>query len=170
MIPEVNEDRQMYLAQRTTANVDATHIELDIADEGYRTIMHWLDQMLHTFERLHIEYESAATKSKTPNDDMDLFGWSERDSLVPLAFTDTVHHAAEHCVTVYCSSPRQFRTARLIMYLHLIDKFGRSGTRFHGFPSMENAFKRRPNVLDADRRKIFQPQRENEWDARASGK
>ena len=80
------------------------------------------------------------------------------------ALTDAVQHAAEQCVTVYCASPGQFRTARLIMHLHLIDRFGQSGARFHGFPNLETAFKRRPNVLETDRRKIYQPQRESEWD------
>ncbi|MCC6796124.1 MAG: hypothetical protein IT366_13475 [Candidatus Hydrogenedentes bacterium] len=165
MIPEVNEDRQMYLAQRTTANVDATHIELDVADEGYRTITHWFDELIRTFQRLHIEYETVGTKAPQQSDDMDLFGWSERDSLVPLAFTDTINHAAEHCVTIFCSSPRQFRTARLIIHLHLIDKFAQSSTRFRNFPNLGTAFKRRPSVLEADRRKIFQPpQREAEWE------
>ena len=165
MIPEVNEDRQMYLAQRTTANVDATHIEIDVADEGYRAVPHWIDQLIFTFERLHIEYDTVATNARPANDDMDLFGWSERDSLTPLAFTDAIRHAAEHGVTIYCSSPRQFRTARLIMHLHLIERFGQSASRFQGFPSLETAFKRRPNVLETDRRKIFQPQRANEWEA-----
>ncbi|NUM52077.1 MAG: hypothetical protein HUU46_00385 [Candidatus Hydrogenedentes bacterium] len=164
MIPEVNEDRQMYLAQRTAANVDATQIELDVADEGYRAIAHWLDQLIDTFERLHVEYETAPNVKPAANEDMDLFGWSERDSLVPLAFTDTVHHAAEHCVTIYCSSPRQYRTARLILYLHLVERFTKSSARFHGFPSLETVFKRRPNVLETDRRRIFQPQRESEWE------
>lgn len=165
MIPEVNEERQLYLAQRTAANVDATQLELDVADEGYRAIAHWFDRLIDTFERLHIEYETAAEKAQAPKEDMDLFGWSERDSLVPLAFTDTINHAAEHGFTIFCSSPRQFRTARLILYLHLIDRYDRSSARFSGFPSLETVFKRRPNVLETDRRKIFQPQRESEWEA-----
>ncbi len=144
---------------------ESSFIELDVADEGYRTITHWFDELIRTFERLHIEYETVGKKAQQPSDDMDLFGWSERDSLVPLSFTDTINHAAEHCVTIFCSSPRQFRTARLIMHLHLIDKFAQSSARFHGFPNLGTAFKRRPNVLEADRRKIFQPQqREAEWE------
>lgn len=164
MIPETNEDRQTYLAQRTTANVDATHIELDIADEGYRAVTHWLDRLIDTYERLNAEFMMGSAHARPAAEEMDLFGWSEMDAQVPAAFSDPVRHAAEHGITVFCSSPRQFRTARLIMFLHLVDWFGKSSGRFQGFPNLESALKRRPRVLESDRRKIYQPQPESEWE------
>lgn len=163
MIPEQNEERSLYLSQRVADNVDSTHIELDVADEGYRSVLHWLDQVIDTYERLHAEFDAAAHSPKTLNEDMDLFGWSEMDSLTPNAFTDTIGHAIERGITVYCSSPRQFRTARLMLHLHLIDRFERSSTRFQGFPKVDASLKRRPAMLETDRRRIFQQPRESEW-------
>jgi len=164
MIPEHNEERSIYLSQRTSANVDETHIDLDVADEGYRSIMHWVDQLVDTYERLNLEFEVSASTKQAKNDDMDLFGWSEMDSKTPNAFADKIQHAAEKGISIFCSSPRQFRTARLMMYLHLIGQYEKSNTRFQGFPKIESSLKRRPSMMETDRRRIFQPQQESEWE------
>ncbi|MDZ4861289.1 MAG: hypothetical protein SGI88_20140 [Candidatus Hydrogenedentes bacterium] len=164
MIPERNEERCIYLSQRTAANVDDISIDLDIADEGYRAILHWLDQLIDTYERLNLEFDASATNAQPKNEELDLFDWSEKDSRTPSAFTDPIQQAAECGMSIYCSSPRQFRTARLMMYLHLIERYEKSSARFQGFPKIEASLKRRPSMMETDRRRIFQqPSQEGEW-------
>lgn len=164
MIPEENAERQLYLAQRTYNDIDETRIEIDVADEGYRAVMHWLDRLIDTYDRIAFEFDSAAVPGAPTPKDLDLFGWSEMDSQRPRALTERMHHAIENGLVVYCATPRQFRTARLVLYLYLIDRFEKEKSRFRGLPRVEAALHRRPRMLETDRRLIFQPIREAEWE------
>ena len=164
MIPEENEERQAYLAQQTCAGVDSAHIELDLEDEGYRAIFHWFDQLVDMYGRLSTEFDMATMENRDHTRDLDLFGWSELDAKRPQAFVDKIHHAVAQGLVIYCTSPRQFRTARLMLYLHLIGLYEKGEGRFDGFPTVENSLRRRPHMLESDRRQIFQPVREDEWE------
>lgn len=164
MIPEDNEERQAYLAQQTCATIDEARIELDLADEGYRAIFRWFDQLVELYARLGVEFEAATQAEQTGASDLDLFDWSEINAKRPSAFSDGLRHAIEQGLTIYCSSPRQFRTARLILYLHLVTRYEQGDARFEIFPTVETALQRRPHMLDSDRRRIFQGSSEDEWE------
>lgn len=164
MIPEENEERQTYLAQQTCATIDEARLELDLADEGYRAIFTWFDRLLDLYQRLGGEFDAASMADRETAQDLDLFDWSEMDARRPNAFSDSLRHAVEHGLIIYCSSPRQFRTARLMLYLHLIGYYAHGEHRFNGFPTVETALQRRPRMLESDRRCIFQPTREDEWE------
>lgn len=164
MIPEDNEERQAYLAQQTCGTIDEARIELDLADEGYRAIFRWFDQLVNLYARLGVEFEAASQAEQGSTPDLDLFDWSELNAKRPLAFGDGLRHAIEQGLTIYCSSPRQFRTARLMLYLHLVTRYERGDARFEVFPTVETALQRRPHMLDSDRKRIFQGSTEDEWE------
>jgi len=156
MIPEDDEERKTYLAKQVVSGIDDAAIEVDVADEGYRAVCHWFDRLVELYERLAREFECVAKPAAPSQEDMDLLTWSERDSERPVALTDPPRHALEHGLVVYCASPRQRRTARLVLYLHLADHLRRNKTRLTAFPRIENALHDRPSVLESDRRQIFQ--------------
>jgi hypothetical protein len=164
MIPEDNEERQAYLAQQTCASIDEARIELDLADEGYRAIFRWFDQLVELYARLSAEFDMATQAQQGGTPDLDLFDWSELNAKRPRAFGDGLRHAIEQGLLIYCSSPRQFRTARLMLYLHIITRYEQGDARFSEFPTVETALQRRPHMLDSDRRRIFQGSVENEWE------
>jgi hypothetical protein len=163
MIPEEDPERLTLIAKQTPATVDDLRIEVDISDEGYRAIFYWFDQLMDLYRRLAAEYDNARYSARPAEKDLDLFGWSAIETDRPGALTDPFQHAIEHAFTIYCASPRQFRTARLMLYLHLIRRIQEAKIRFRRFPEIDGTLQRRPNVLESDRRRIYQPQRDEEW-------
>ncbi|MCX5757138.1 MAG: hypothetical protein NTU83_01260 [Candidatus Hydrogenedentes bacterium] len=156
MVPDANEDRERYLARQTLANIDEAHIEIDLADEGYRAILHWFDKLVSMYERLDVEFEQQAAQGVACMPEIDLFEWSEIAARRPQALTDRLQHAVERGMTVYYSAPRQLRTARLMLYLHVISRYHQSKQRFLSFPKIDAVFQKRPRVLEVDRKWIFQ--------------
>ena len=157
MVPDADEDRERYLAKQSVAAIDNARIKLDVTDEGYRAIFHWLDKLVALCDRLEVVFDSQARHTRPGHEEMDLFAWSEMDAKRPQALGDKLHHAVERGLTIYYSSPRQLRTARLMLYLHIINHYYQTKQRFTHFPSMTGAFEERPRVLDADRKWIYGP-------------
>lgn len=164
MIPEDNEDRRAYLARRTVDTIDESRIEVDLSDEGYRAIFYWFDKLVATYERLDIQFDTQTLQEQNASEEMDLFAWSEINEARPDALSDRFRHAVERGLVVYYTSPRQFRTARLMLYLHLITQYGQAGVRFTEFPAVEAALHERPRVLESDRQRIFQHASGDDWD------
>ena len=156
-IPDVDEERETYLAKITPESVDTAEMKVDIVDEGYRAVLHWLDKLVGLYERLETEFDAKTYNPRNMPADMDLFTWSEMDANRPQALADKLRHAVEHGLTVYHATPRQFRTARLLLYLHLISRYGKTKQRFTHFPRVEAALKPRPRTLESDRTRIFHP-------------
>jgi hypothetical protein len=144
LIPEDDEERLALLLKQTATTVDELEIEVDIEDEGYRAVTHWLDRLAQVYQRLAAEYESTEEVQAPADYDMDLLEWSERAALSPSAFTDPYHHALEQALTIHYASPRQRRTARLLVYLHVIARYAQRPDRFTRFPHIEAALKPRP--------------------------
>ncbi len=165
MIPEVNEERSAYLAKQVVEGIDAARIELDLDGEGYRAIFYWFDQLLALYDRLAGEYENSLDQAQASAPAPDLFAWSEADASRPHALRDPFQHAVEQGIVLYCASPRQQRTARLLFYLHLIERYRSAKSRILRFPSIETALQPRPRMLESDRRRIFEPGVESEWEA-----
>jgi hypothetical protein len=164
MIPEESEERRSYLARRTVENVDASRVEVDLCDEGYRAIAFWFDKLVETYERLGVQFDSQSYQAQGTAEEMDLFAWSEINEARPEALSDRFRHAIEQGLVIYCTTPRQFRTARLMLYLHLIVRYAETGTRFTEFPPVEAALQERPRVLDSDRQRIYQQVPHDGWD------
>ncbi|HJP37381.1 MAG TPA: hypothetical protein QF901_15500, partial [Gammaproteobacteria bacterium] len=100
--------------------------------------------------------------------DIDLFTWSELDANRPMALLDKFQHVVESGLTVYCGSHRQRRTARLMLYLHLISAYDESKLRFSQFPSIEIALVERPALLDNEKpwfQRTSSQSEPNGWDA-----
>ena len=158
MVPDANEDRELYFAQQTPATIDTLHLELDLTDEGYRAIFHWFDRLVALYERLETEFDTQAlADSGRSSEEMDLFVWSEIAAQRPQALADKIQHAIEHGLTIYCSTPRQLRTARLMLYLYVISRYDQTKQRFTHFPRMDHIFKKRPPILETGRKWIYQP-------------
>ena len=166
MVPEEDHDRTAVLATQTADTVDDTRLALDLEDEGYRAITYWFDRLVSAYDRLGREFDASAYPATDVSQDMDLFAWSKLDAARPDALTDHFRHATEEGLVVYYASPRQFRTARLLLYLHLIQRYDETKTRFHEFPQVETALQPRPHMLDSDRQQIFgAPRGSDEWNA-----
>ena len=156
MVPDSNEDRESYLAQQTPATIDEARIEIDLADEGYRAIFHWFDKLVALYDRLDIEFDAQEHRAAPDPEGIDLFAWSEIAAKRPRALSDKLQYGVEHGLVVYHSNARQYRTARLMLCLHLISRYYQTKQRFTQFPSTTETFKERPRVLDTDRKWIFQ--------------
>jgi hypothetical protein len=51
-----------------------------------------------------------------------------------------------------------------LLYLRLIAWYEKARMRFDGFPNLDAAIQQRPRVLEVDRRRIYEPQTESEWE------
>jgi hypothetical protein len=156
MVPDYNEEREQFLAKQTLETVDSVHLEIDLTDEGYRSIFYWFDQLVALYDRLETEFACKTYSPPEPTGEMDLFEWSEMSSKQPQALGDKFQHATETGLVLYYSTPRQLRTGRLMLYLHLISCYERTGLRFVQFPRVASAFLSRPRILDTDRKWIMQ--------------
>jgi len=139
MIPEENEDRLEFLSAQTVDTIDDARVEVDLEEEGYRSITHWLDQLLACYAR--VSATVAASDAGTSNEsDMDLFDWSAKNDAQPNAVRDPWTYAFEQGLVIRFKTERQFRTARLLLYLYVVDRYAESGIRLNGFPPIEGAF------------------------------
>lgn len=155
MVPDENEERERYLAKQTLESVDEAHIEVDICEEGYRAIFPWFDRLVALYAHLETQFDSKVLADTELQAEGDLIGWSEKDAQRPEALREKFRYAVEHGLVIYYASPRQLRTARLMLYLHLIARYHESRQRFTRFPNMGDAFMERPTFLGIDKRRIY---------------
>ncbi|MFP4190631.1 MAG: hypothetical protein ACLFU6_01035 [Candidatus Hydrogenedentota bacterium] len=151
MIPEENHQRRSLLNKATPATADQLQVEIDLLDEGYRAIPHWFDALVEVYQRLEKGMRTQQRVSSSDEENMDLLKWSEHSAHRPRALQEPYQHAAERGLVIYCASARQWRTARLVLYLHLIGRYDRDRDRFVQFPQLESALKPRPKTLSRDR-------------------
>ena len=109
------------------------------------------------FQRLECDYQATTVAPVVTKDALDLFEWSEIDASRPQALTDRFQFAAEKGLLVYYTTPRQFRTSRLMIYLHLISRYEQSKMRFTQFPAVESALQPRPKYKKSEKEKPFTP-------------
>lgn len=151
MVPDINEDRESYLAKQTVDTADDARIEVDLAEEGYRAIFYWFDKVVALYERLAVDFDNRARRTQPIAQDMDLFAWSELDANRPGACADKFAHACEKGLRVYYRGPRQYRVGRLMLTLHLISRYDQHRVPVAQFPSIKTAMVERPAILPADR-------------------
>lgn len=151
MVPDENADRETALAKLNLDTVDSAQIEIDVKGEGYRAIFHWFDKLVALYERLDSDYRAREAR-EVDTSDLDLLAWAERDSARPRALVDKRQHAAQQGLIVYYDSPRQFRTARLMLYLHIISRYHQTKEHFAQFPVIEDTLQPRPRTIESDRK------------------
>lgn len=151
MVPDSNEDRDAYLARQTLESIDDMRIEIDLAEEGYRAMLHWFDKVVALYERLSAEFDRNAHREAERHEELDLFAWSALDSNRPSACGDHIAHACELGFGVYYNSPQQYRVARLMLTLHIIARYHEMHYPLDEFPQFEKSLLRRPKILSAER-------------------
>ncbi|MDK1021577.1 MAG: hypothetical protein QGD90_08070 [Candidatus Hydrogenedentes bacterium] len=145
LVPGGDGRREDLIANQTLDAIDDFQLEIDVLEEGYRAIGFWLGKLTALYHRLAREAEAADVPELGPGGRM------------PRAIRDMHRHSVESGLRIFYNSPRQFRTARLMLYLYTIKAYSDSGEAFAHFPKVELAFKQRPVLLDSEKRWIAQP-------------
>lgn len=160
MVPDANEERDLYLASQTLSTIDDTRIEIDITEEGYQALPHWFDRVVAHYERVENDFRKmfyAPDKETAPDDTEaasaapDLFGWAVVDGNRPHACADKFAHACAKGFGAFYNGFRQYRTARLILSLHLVQRYHETGTAVNRLPSLRPILMPRPELLTAAR-------------------
>ena len=166
MIPEEDPERSTVLGRQRPGTIDKMNLELDVAEEGYRSLLHWFDRITDVYNRIDSEQQEASSVPLQVEEDAELFGWSDDEPSPGQTPDNPFRRVMSQGLAVYCASDRQFRTARLLLYLHIIEQYKRTRTPFARFPDVERALRPRPVVLEADRRQIYGTARHSsEWEA-----
>ena len=140
LVPGGDGRREELIANQALDIVDDFQLEIDVLEEGYRAIGFWLEKLMALYHRLAREAEA---------DDVPELGPSGR---MPRAIRDMHRHSVESGLRIFYNSPRQFRTARLMLYLYTIKAYSDSGEAFAHFPKVESAFVERPVLLESEKR------------------
>lgn len=148
IVPEPDELRDVLVAGQSLQTVEDTRVYVDAVDEGYRAILHWFDELVQSYDRLGLHYDSTRTQEQSKAHPADLFAWSELDAKEPSGIRDKFQRAIEKGLVVYVTTPRQYRTARMLLYLHLIDHYAESHISFVEFPQIESSIQERPRNLN----------------------
>lgn len=151
MVPDVNEEREHYLAKQRLETIDSARIEIDLMEEGYRAVFHWFDKVIALYDRLSVDFDAKAYQKPLLNGEMDLFAWSQLDAGRPRACADKMAYACERGFGIYYSGPRQYRIGRLLLTLHLISRYDQSRQAVNTFPTLRNVMMKRPLVLRSER-------------------
>ncbi len=136
MVPDVNEERELYLAKQSLDSIDEARIHVDIMEEGYRAIFHWFEKILQLYARLSADFDATSRRKAESRGDIDLFAWSRMDSGRPSACGDRFAHACAHGLRVYYHNARQLRVTRLLLTLYLIRQYSDARLPLGRFPSL----------------------------------
>ena len=151
LVPEVDEARLRFAARFRPDKPLEDRVIVDLADEGYRAIFFWFDKLQESAARYCQAAApapvSAAAKTAGENRSP-LFAWEGLEPAATAEETDPVQYAVEKGLCVYYTSPRQCRTARLLLYLHILDTYRHTGAVFETFPLIESALQARPKNYD----------------------
>lgn len=120
MVPDHDEEREILLRRQTVDTIDHLQIEVEIRDEGYRAILHWLRRVLNAYEQIDATFDHPASLMSN-EEEADLFLWSERNQDRPEACTDPIGHLCAHGLRIRCVTAAQHRLASLLLNLGLID-------------------------------------------------
>lgn len=152
MVVHENPERESFLHELTLATAGSSPLTVDLRDEGYRSILHWFDKLALAYDRLGRDFGGKRPEGGPKNhDELDLIAWSLQNSVRAGGFWDTFGQVCGKGLVVYYTSPRQHRTVRLLLYLHIIERHYDEGRPFYCFPAVEKALVDRPAVLKSDR-------------------
>ena len=157
MVPDMDEDREMYLHRQRLECIDQARIEVDIVDEGYRAIFHWFDKLVSLYERCEVEFENQKRRKNPSGEDSDLFAWSAIDATRPGAIGDKLAYACEHGLRVFYKGHQQYRVTRLMLTLHLISRYSEAHSPVNHLPGVNQILEERPQGLDMRRLMALEP-------------
>lgn len=171
MVPEYNEEREYYLSKQHLNTVDEARIEIDVNQEGYRAIACWFDRMVQLYREIEADFVARhgghAEAAENEEEHDALFSWSDINHRRPAACADPFGYVCEHGLGIYCSTPHQYRIARLLLTLHLIESYNETGYAIERFPHFRNVLMKRPTPLPAQRlmeaRRPSPAERWSEW-------
>ncbi len=148
MIPEPNPDREAYLHIQTKETIDRAQIEVDISEEGYRSILFWFDRLIKCYEMLEEKEKSTLPPLDTTED---LWTWSQRNNNIPATFRNKIQQACLHGFRIYYQNARQLRIARLLLTIHLIQLYSEYRHPLEKFPSIDHIFVKKPEPIPSER-------------------
>jgi hypothetical protein len=151
MVPDDNEDREHFMMKQSLETVDKVCVDIDVEEEGYRSIFLWFDKLVTLYDRLDAVYKAKINDDGHEVSEFDLFAWGEIDAHRPDACGDKVAHACEKGFRIYYNTNRQLRTARLMLLMHLITKYDQQQQPISSFPDINQTLILRPKTIPADR-------------------
>jgi hypothetical protein len=158
IVPENDEERDTFVGRQTPQTIDFAQLCVDVLDDGYRAILYWFDRLVETHERIGIEWQAREEGDDAPGssltEDLDLFSWSEAERETREQMPDLCRRIVEQGMAVYYTSARQYRTARLLLYLYAIQYYAHTDKVFVQFPHVESALQPRPKHLDSAKKFI----------------
>lgn len=142
LVPGPDEEREKALASQSLDTLGEFKLEIDVLEEGYRAIGHWFAELVGIYRRLGVPM-----KTVTP-------GGREETR-------DAITRAVEEGLRIYFASPRQLRTARLLLHLFVIDLYRKYGAALSRFPDIGRAFEARPTLLGKEKDWIYNPPKDH---------
>ncbi len=137
LVPGADEEREKALASQSLDTLGEYKLEIDVLEEGYRAIGHWFAELVGIYRRLGVPMKAA--------EGVDAGG------------RDAITRAVEEGLRIYFASPRQQRTARLLIHLYVIDLYRKYGAVLVKFPDVNVAFHARPTLLEKEKSWIYNP-------------
>ncbi len=148
LVPEPDEEREKSLAGQSLDTLGEFKLEVDVLEEGYRAVGHWFGELVGVYRRLGVSVKPVQTAS----------GNDAFSDLPPSASErDAMTRAVEDCLCVWYATPRQLRTARLLIHLYILDLYKKYGAPVGRFPEIDRAFNARPTLLEKEKRWIYEP-------------
>jgi hypothetical protein len=157
MVPDMDEDREMYLHRQRIETIDQARIEVDVVDEGYRAMFHWFDKLVGLYERLETDFENRNRRQGLNTEESDLFAWGAVDATRPGAIGDKLAYACEHGLRVFYKGHQQHRVARLMLTLHVISRYAEAHSPVNYLPAINQVLEERPQGLDMRRLMALEP-------------
>jgi hypothetical protein len=165
LVPEPHEGREEFLAGRSAENLGETFLEIDVLEEGYRVIGHWVDKLAAMQRRLDLEMGVPTVSAEALSEESPLLDWAETSTRGGASGNDAYHRVLENSLRIWVDSPRQLRTARLMLTLHLIECYEEAAAPPNRFPDVAAVCASRPRFLDTDKQRIYQAHSfRDEWE------
>lgn len=178
LVPEPSEERELWLGKMSISNFGESKMEVDVLEEGYRAIPYWFNRLLQTLRRVSVENDLTRwaedcfveAPAFEESGEMDLFAWSNENESAEGkndgSEIDLLGLALRKLFYIWTATDRQRRTARIILFLHVIEFYESRGYSFGRFPVTEFTFGKRPALLEADKQWIYQGRSDSatEWD------
>lgn len=156
LVPEPDEEREKALAGQSLDTLGEFKLEVDVLEEGYRAVGHWFGELVGVYRRLGVPVKPAqAATDEARQEELELF--PDAAQARPAGERDAVTRAIEDGLCVWYATPRQLRTARLLIHLYVLDLYKKYGAPLGRFPEIDRAFKARPTLLEKEKRWIYEP-------------
>lgn len=179
LVPEYSEERELWLARLSETQLGDSKIELDIMEEGYRSIPHWFDRLLNALMRVGREHDLTEVASECTvaapdfeeNGELDLFSWREEEpnyaQTESSSEVDLIKVCLQRLFVVWAVGERQQRTARMMLLLHLIELYASDRYAFGVFPGIEQVITERPTLQGSEKPWLHEGEglRAQTWDA-----